>query len=174
MSKPELPLADGSQPDASRRRFLASVGGVAAGAVLVPACGAPSTGGNDAAVVTDASFSLNRTTVAQFPIGASLKDTTKRVLVFRDALGFFAVSYICTHQMCAVGLATDGTTNLACSCHSSTFDRTGNVLRPPDDGTQINPLPFFRVVFTGTGDTATFDVDTSSPVTDRTQRYFPS
>jgi Rieske Fe-S protein len=42
--------------------------------------------------------------------------------------GFAALSPICTHQGCTVGLQSE---RLVCPCHGSTYDRRGRVLRGP-------------------------------------------
>ena len=42
--------------------------------------------------------------------------------------GFVALSPICTHQGCTVGVQGE---RLVCPCHGSTYDRRGRVLRGP-------------------------------------------
>ncbi len=49
------------------------------------------------------------------------------VLALRDG-GYAALSPVCTHQGCTVDVAGD---RLACPCHGSEYDRTGEVLRGP-------------------------------------------
>ena len=52
------------------------------------------------------------------------------VWVFRDSLGFFAVSAVCTHLGCIVN--EDAKRNgFICPCHGTKFDATGKVLAGP-------------------------------------------
>ncbi len=51
-------------------------------------------------------------------------------LVRMDDGGFLALSLACTHLGCAISF--DGSKKeFICPCHSSVFDMTGNVLKPP-------------------------------------------
>lgn len=54
----------------------------------------------------------------------------RQVWIFRDSLGFFAVSAVCPHLGCVVSEdpKADGFT---CPCHGSTFDASGRVLGGP-------------------------------------------
>lgn len=49
----------------------------------------------------------------------------RRVYIFRDAEGLYAISAVCTHLGCLVHHREDG--GFACPCHGSRFDATGRV-----------------------------------------------
>ncbi|MGH2569689.1 MAG: ubiquinol-cytochrome c reductase iron-sulfur subunit, partial [bacterium] len=64
------------------------------------------------------------------------------VLVIRDGDGFVALTSRCTHQGCRV---QPSETFIRCSCHGSTFDLQGRVLRGP----ALDPLPQYPVSVAG-------------------------
>jgi cytochrome b6-f complex iron-sulfur subunit len=57
---------------------------------------------------------------------------------------FSALSLVCTHLGCTLGIDTDG---FACPCHNSRFDQEGNVIHGP----ATKPLPALRVEITNEG-----------------------
>jgi Rieske Fe-S protein len=63
------------------------------------------------------------------------------VFLGRDTNGLYAMSGVCTHAGCAVDDPTSATSNLACPCHGSMFDRNGSVVRGPAG----LPLQHFQV-----------------------------
>jgi cytochrome b6-f complex iron-sulfur subunit len=53
----------------------------------------------------------------------------RNIWVFRDALGVYAMSGICTHLGCI--LSEKGSSGYQCACHGSDFDEQGRVLSGP-------------------------------------------
>jgi Rieske Fe-S protein len=55
------------------------------------------------------------------------------VVLGRDDSGLYAMSAVCTHAGCVVGVVSDatGAKSLRCGCHGSTFDRDGAVTMGP-------------------------------------------
>ncbi len=79
------------------------------------------------------------------PIGRpdSFALTTPRLVVgnlfvVRDAMGFYALSSLCTHNGCDVSPTANG---FRCPCHSATFDRNGAVTGGPAP----QPLPHYAM-----------------------------
>ncbi|MDJ0763839.1 MAG: Rieske (2Fe-2S) protein [Myxococcota bacterium] len=72
----------------------------------------------------------------EFPVGQVNDFTLGQVkrfdegpfFVLRDEQGLWAMTAICTHQQCDVGV---GETELPCPCHGSIFDFDGAVIRGP-------------------------------------------
>jgi nitrite reductase/ring-hydroxylating ferredoxin subunit len=127
-----------------RRTFLCVVGaaGVAAGATA--GCG-----GDEMPV---APFSAGR--VADHPMGVWKLYGSQRVIVGRDAMGYFAYSATCTHESTLLAFrestactAPTGCTAVSmtgateCSLHFSRFDGDGGAVRGP----AISPLPHYQV-----------------------------
>jgi cytochrome b6-f complex iron-sulfur subunit len=76
-------------------------------------------------------------------------------LVRMEDGGFLALSLACTHLGCAVSY--DNTRNeFICPCHSSAFDRVGNVLKPP----ATRALDTYRVII----ESGMVKVDTSRKI----------
>lgn len=127
-----------------RRTFLCVLGvaGVAAGATV--GCG-----GDETSV---APFSAGR--VADHPMGVWKLYGSQRVIVGRDAMGYFALSATCTHESTALAFrestactAPTGCTSVSmtgateCPLHFSRFDGAGAAVRGP----AIAPLPHYQV-----------------------------
>ena len=97
-------------------------GGSAGGASGTGAGGAPGTGCTGAALAVGNAAALavgNLQIVGQIVLG-------------RDAVGVYAMSNVCTHQGCAVGvIGAAGQETLSCPCHGSAFDANGAVTRGP-------------------------------------------
>jgi cytochrome b6-f complex iron-sulfur subunit len=66
----------------------------------------------------------------EFPPETHRKIDRRNVWVFRDSLGFFAVSAVCTHLGCIVNenAKRDG---FICPCHGTKFDAAGKILAGP-------------------------------------------
>jgi len=64
-------------------------------------------------------------------------DAEHRLIVFRDKQGYFyALSAVCTHLGCVVEWKATGIPGhpegvIACPCHGSVFNRTGDVIKGP-------------------------------------------
>jgi cytochrome b6-f complex iron-sulfur subunit len=64
-------------------------------------------------------------------------DAEHRLIVFRDKQGYFyALSAVCTHLGCIVEWKESGIPGhsegvIACPCHGSVFNKTGDVIRGP-------------------------------------------
>jgi len=66
----------------------------------------------------------------EFPPDTHRKIDRRDVWIFRDSLGFFAVSAVCTHLGCIVN--EDAKRNgFICPCHGTKFDAAGKVLAGP-------------------------------------------
>lgn len=79
---------------------------------------------------------------AEVPPQGGLVYREERVALLRDDKGIYALSLVCTHLGCTVGVTAAG---LSCPCHGSLFDRRGNVLKGPAD----RPLRRLEVVVRG-------------------------
>jgi Rieske Fe-S protein len=66
----------------------------------------------------------------EFPPETHRKIEDRNVWIFRDALGFYAFSAICTHLGCVV-TENDRADGFTCPCHGSLFDSGGRVLGGP-------------------------------------------
>ncbi len=66
--------------------------------------------------------------VENFPEGTSKNLTDKKVFIFSDVNGLFAISSICTHLGCLVSLTEWG---FQCPCHGSQYNLDGGVIRGP-------------------------------------------
>jgi cytochrome b6-f complex iron-sulfur subunit len=63
-----------------------------------------------------------------FPPGSATFLPDRRLYVFNEADGFYAISSVCTHLGCNVKHSGPG---FACPCHGSQFDENGRVVRGP-------------------------------------------
>lgn len=66
--------------------------------------------------------------VAEMALDSSTVHPVARVVVLRDALGFFARSMVCPHLGCTVEQAEDG---FRCPCHGSRFGLQGQLVNGP-------------------------------------------
>lgn len=130
-SRPGGPLVD--------RRTVLATAGVAAGAVLVAACGGGSGGGSGGDARGDGAASgggpgagTTLARLADVPVGGAVpvKAGGRPAIVSRPSPDHVvAFSAICTHQGCTV--APSGK-QLVCPCHGSRYDAaTGQVLGGP-------------------------------------------
>jgi len=65
-----------------------------------------------------------------FPVDTSRKLEAKKIWLFRDSLGFYAISSVCTHLGCLVS-EHQQSKGYMCPCHGSMFDGDGRVLSGP-------------------------------------------
>ncbi len=65
---------------------------------------------------------------SDFPPGSATFLPDRRLYVFNEAEGFYAISSICTHLGCNV---KRGGTGFECPCHGSKFDSNGGVVHGP-------------------------------------------
>jgi nitrite reductase/ring-hydroxylating ferredoxin subunit len=78
-------------------------------------------------------------------------------LLIRDATGIYAMTTVCTHMGCTVGLPISGT--ITCPCHGSQYSLAGaNLLGPA-----TKPLVHYKVIEPSAG--AFLEVDTGTTVT---------
>ncbi len=66
--------------------------------------------------------------VEQFPQGTVKNLSDKKVMIFADADGLYAISSICTHLGCLVSLTEWG---FQCPCHGSKYTPDGKVIAGP-------------------------------------------
>jgi cytochrome b6-f complex iron-sulfur subunit len=63
-----------------------------------------------------------------FPPGSATFLPDRRLYVFNEVDGFYAISSVCTHLGCNV---KHGGKGFACPCHGSEFDENGRVVQGP-------------------------------------------
>ncbi len=63
-----------------------------------------------------------------FPPGSATFLPDRRLFVFNNPAGFYAISSVCTHLGCNVRYVGDG---FACPCHGSRYDANGRVIHGP-------------------------------------------
>ena len=74
---------------------------------------------------------------------------TEVVAVFRDDGGLYAMSLVCTHQLCDIRHYGEVTADkLTCNCHGSQFDADGKVIMGPAE----KDLAHYLVEVDGSGD----------------------
>ncbi len=73
-----------------------------------------------------------------FPVGTVKKLDDKRVFIFADNDGLYAVSSVCTHLGCIVNAVEWG---FQCPCHGSKFNKAGRVISGPAP----RSLPWFEI-----------------------------
>ncbi len=160
MSKSETPVAPVETATLDRRMFCASA--LVAGAAL--ACGGgssatPSTPGPPPAgphTTTDTKAALLGTAD-----GTARDYRNLGFLLLKDATGLYAMTTICTHMGCTVGLPVG--TRIACPCHGSQYDLQG--------GNQVGPavLPLVHFAVTEPSPGAFLVVNTAQTVSDTTR-----
>lgn len=64
----------------------------------------------------------------EFPVGTVKKLDDKRVFIFADEDGLYAISSVCTHLGCIVYQTEWG---FQCPCHGSQYNRDGKVIAGP-------------------------------------------
>jgi cytochrome b6-f complex iron-sulfur subunit len=74
----------------------------------------------------------------QFPVGTVKKFDDKRVFIFSDEDGFYAITAVCQHLGCIVYKTEWG---FQCPCHGSKYDQIGNVIAGPAP----RALPWYRI-----------------------------
>ncbi len=75
---------------------------------------------------------------ADFPQGSATFLPDRRLFVFNESDGFYAISSVCTHLGCNVKRAGPG---FECPCHGSRYDASGNVVQGPAP----KPLPWYAL-----------------------------
>ncbi len=82
---------------------------------------------------------------SQFPPDVPTFLEDRRLFVFNEADGFYAISSVCTHLGCNVKRSTTG---FDCPCHGSRFDQNGRVIRGPAP----EPLTWYALSLSAGGD----------------------
>ena len=139
----------------NRRRFLQVVahGSAIAGATsLGVACSGGGPSGSYAAG-----------NVSAFPVGSLQAISAGPVAVGHDSGGLYAMSLICTHASCDMGLQGQvSSQGVFCSCHGSAFDVQGN----PVSGPARSALEHYEVTVDATG---AITVNADVPVAETTR-----
>jgi len=84
-------------------------------------------------------------TPEQFPPGTRIALGDQKVAIIREGEKMAAISVVCTHLGCIVGVADTG---FACPCHGSRFDQDGNVTGGPAP----KPLPWYELSLAPNGE----------------------
>jgi len=80
--------------------------------------------------------------IEDFPINSVTTDRANKFYLIREQDGaFLALSLMCSHLGCSVGW-DESKNKFICPCHSSVFDKRGNVLNSPAP----RPLDYFPVL----------------------------
>ncbi|MFQ5795325.1 MAG: ubiquinol-cytochrome c reductase iron-sulfur subunit [Candidatus Bipolaricaulia bacterium] len=144
--KPELLLGSSKQVQRiTRRRFFTHLG---LGSLTLT-LGAVTAGGGGLfypKITFESSPVFSAGQPSDFQIGDIGDMGDRRVYIFRDELGFQAISNVCTHLGCKP--PWNSTRNrFECPCHGSVFARDGAVIKGPAP----LPLPFFLMTLSVDG-----------------------
>jgi nitrite reductase/ring-hydroxylating ferredoxin subunit len=179
-----------NQIDPKRRRFLLSVSAATLGAGALGAMGGGCSGGNPMGDAGTDGGPRCRTepnadghidtciTVGDLEAGQSKLIVTpddEAYLIARDALGFYSMSMLCTHEFCLLS-PPNAMGQITCMCaHGSVYSSNGQILQRATIRPVANQgsLPHYRVIFDGTGPTARILIDPSTEVTDPGSRVPP-
>jgi cytochrome b6-f complex iron-sulfur subunit len=83
--------------------------------------------------------------VEDFPVNSVTPDRVNKYFIIRsEDGGFLALSLICSHLGCSV-LWDKAKNQFICPCHSSAFDRVGNVINSPAP----RALDYYTVIIEG-------------------------
>lgn len=121
----------------TRRRLLAWLSGVGlAGSALISAVS------NLVFIKPRATYGApNRFSIGKpedFPSGTRIALGEHNICVVRDGEKLCAISTVCTHLGCIIGVSETG---FACPCHGSRYDQDGNVTGGPAP----KPLPWYQL-----------------------------
>lgn len=125
---PDAVFADDT-PDVPKEPFVGLDGGLGAPS---PQGWQPTMGGTDVGAVDD------------LAVGSFAYNAGARAIIARDAMGFYAMSALCTHEYCLLA-PPDRMGHTECPCHGSRFDASGR----PTMGPAITPLPHLAVAIVG-------------------------
>jgi cytochrome b6-f complex iron-sulfur subunit len=139
------------------RRAVLGLGTGAAASWLLAAC---SSGSGDPGVGPASEGLVTVGVVSDFPVGTAVLVEDPPVVVLHDSAGLFALTAVCSHAGCTVGVSGD---RLPCPCHGSVFATDGRVLQGP----ATSPLAHLLVTVED-GDTVLVDTAVVVPSTQRT------
>src|SRR5664280_1671397 len=134
--KKKVPDKDSGPENLSRRKFFVSAGNAAIGIAALGSIGvsldylAPK-------VLLELPRRFVIGLLANMQPNSATFDAEHRLIVFRDKQGYFYVlSAVCTHLGCIVEWKATGIPGhpegvIACPCHGSVFNKTGDVIRGP-------------------------------------------
>ncbi|MBF0473488.1 MAG: ubiquinol-cytochrome c reductase iron-sulfur subunit [Nitrospirae bacterium] len=117
----------GEKTEIGRRDFL-GVSAIVAGAIamLSVVAGALRLTKSNVYYEQSQKFKIGRP--ENFPAGTKVKLDEKKVFIFSENSGLYAISSICTHLGCIVSQTDSG---FLCPCHGSRYDGIGNVVGGP-------------------------------------------
>jgi cytochrome b6-f complex iron-sulfur subunit len=134
--KKKEPHKDSGQENLSRRKFFVTAGNAAIGIAALGSLGvsldflAPK-------VLLELPRRFVIGVLANMQPNSVIFDPEHRLIVFRDKQGYFyALSAVCTHLGCIVEWKEAGIPGhpegvIACPCHGSIFNKTGDVIKGP-------------------------------------------
>ena len=151
----------GEKKEVSRRDFLGLVSiGMAALASIPVIGGAFRMAKANVRYEDSTKFKIGM--IEDFPVGAVKKIDDKKVFIFADEGGLYAISTVCTHLGCIVFKTEWG---FQCPCHGSKYNESGKVIGGPAP----RPLSWFEI---SQGIDGTLVVDASKEVSAGTKYKF--
>lgn len=136
----------------NRRDFLTRSALAAAALVVIDGCGdgqiGPPTHASE-----NGPFTIRLSDFAGLAtVGKVVDIGHERAVVRTGDTTFIGLSRICTHEQCDTDVVNN---RFECPCHGSIFAADGSVIRGPDTGVSITPLPRLTVAFDAAAGTIT-------------------
>jgi cytochrome b6-f complex iron-sulfur subunit len=135
-NKKKGPQKDSGKESLSRRKFFVSAGNAAIGIAALGSLGV-TLDFLSPKVLLELPRRFVVGMLANMQPNSVTFDAEHRLIVFRDKQGYFyALSAVCTHLGCIVEWKETGIPGhpegvIACPCHGSIFNKTGDVIRGP-------------------------------------------
>jgi len=135
-NKKKGPQKDSGKENINRRKFFVSAGNAAIGIATLGSLGVTLDFLSPKVLLELPRRFIVGVLAAMQPNSVTF-DAEHRLIVFRDKQGYFyALSAVCTHLGCIVEWKETGIPGhpegvIACPCHGSVFNKTGDVVRGP-------------------------------------------